>query len=229
MRPGKIYPLHRNESDTVTDELERRSLDRRALALRCGQLAPLVAGVAILAATTLDGEFAWTESALSDTGALPPDAGASIAVLLEDPSIAVFDGGMLLAGLIGLPFAGLLFADAANAIERLGAVAFAAALIALAGVGVFPLPHALHGPAAILHFAGVTLFLWVYGTGAVLGGRPRFGIATVWVGIAQFLFWLLWAVALRPGPIPGIAIPELVSAVAFGGWSFAVATRRRRR
>lgn len=195
---------------------------------RCGVVAPVLAAVTILLATTLDPSFNWLDSALSHTGELPEGASVSASLLFEKPSFFVFNGGLVLTGLVGLPFGVLLFVESRNVFERVGAVTFLLTLLTLAAVGVFYLPKDLHGPAAIAHFLALTVFFWIYGTGAALGGRVRLGLATVWLGIGHLVFWLAWAVWLQSGPIPGLAIPEIVGAIGFGGWSFYVAVQRLR-
>lgn len=201
-------------------------MERRTLALRCGVLAPLLALATIVAATTLDPGFAWLDSALSHTGELPPGRSVSLSLVADRPSFLAFNGGLILTGLVGLPFAAVLYRDAANALERAGAAVFALALLALSGVGVFYLPRPLHGPVAVGHYLAVTAFFWVYGAGAALAGRRRFGAVTAALGVVHLLGWALWATLLADGPVPGLAVPETFGALLFGGWSFVVAARK---
>lgn len=200
----------------------------RTLGLGCGVAAPVVAAVAILVATTLDPGFSWLDSALSHTGELPAGRSLSLALLAERPQFLAFDGGLLLAGLLGLPFAAVLYGDAEHGLERAGAVVFGVAVLLLAGVGVFYLPKALHGPVAIGHFLATTLFFVVYGAGAVRAGRRRFGAATAALTVVHVLGWLVWAIWLADDLVPGIALPEAFGAVLFGGWTLLVAARRLR-
>lgn len=193
------------------------------MAIACGRSAPLIAAIAIFAATTLDPGFSWLDSALSHTGELPTGRSLSASLFVDRPQFFAFNGGLLLTGVLGLPFAWVLYADAANVLERLGAVVFGLALLLLAGVGVFFLPQPQHGPVAIGHFLATTLFFLCYGAGAALDGRRQFGAATAAFGLLHLLGWAVWAVALADGPVPGIAAPELFGALLFGGWTFAVA------
>lgn len=198
-------------------------MNRRNVAAACGLAAPIVAAAAILAATLLDPAFAWTTSALSDTGALPAGRSVSLSPSLvrSSPQVPVFNGGLIATGLLGLPFAWRLWTAAEHVGQRAGAAWYALAVVFLGLVGVFPLPHPLHGPVAVGHFATATVALWVYGSGTVLAGRPRAGLATIWLGIGHVLVWIGWALALASGPVPGIAIPETVGAAIFGGWTVA--------
>lgn len=196
---------------------------KRRLCIYSGLAAPIVAFATILIAGALDPGFDWLDSALSDTGKLPDGERVSASLLSEQPSFFVFNGGLILTGLIGLPFAWLLYEDGQNVVHTVGAALFALGLLTLAAVGWFYLPKSGHGTAAVAHFGTSTLFLLVYGTGFLLAGRRRFGLGTITVAVAEIAFWILWGVWLIEGPMPGIAIPELVGAVAFGGWAFTVA------
>lgn len=204
----------------------------------CGVVGPLVAATAILAATLVDPTFSWTTSALSDTGALPDGRSVTWSFVRESPQFLLFNGGLILTGIVGAPFAVSLWSRSENLAHRIGVAAFLAALVALALVGVFHLPRPPHGTFAIAHYLAATLALWTFGTGSALAGDVRRGLATIWLGIAHLLFWLLWAAVLASGPIPGLAVPETVGAAIFGGWTVATAldeldrspaTRRRGR
>lgn len=201
-------------------------MNARDAATACGIVGPLVAAVGILAATAVDPSFQWAASALSDTGAHAPGQAVDPSFLRSNPEFLLFNGGLVLTGSIGLPFAWSLWDGADHWVQRAGAVWFALAMLAMALVGVFHLPHSLHGAAAIGHYLAATMTLWTYGTGSVLAGRRLRGLATVWLGCVHLLFWIVWALVLQSGPLPGLAVPETVGAALFGGWVFATARRR---
>lgn len=167
-----------------------------------GLAGSLVGFGTTLLATLLSPSFSWTGSALSDLGA----PGATTPWL--------FNGGLVAAGIVALPFAWVLVAAARNPAERLGAVAFAGAVAALALVGAFPSGTALHLPAAVAYFALLTLALWIHGTGTVLAGDARRGLAAIWLGILHVLQWTGWAAF----GTDGVAIPELVGSLALLAW-----------
>lgn len=198
-------------------------MNLRDAAAASGLLAPVVAALGILGATLLDPSFAWTSSALSDTGALPDGRSVTWSFVGSNPQFLVFNGGLILTGIVGLPFTATLWSRARNVPHRIGVVAFAAAIVALALVGVFHLPRPPHGAVAITHYFAATVALWTFGTGSVLAGAVRRGLATIWLGIGHLLFWLVWAAVLSSGPISGLAIPETVGAAIFGGWVVATA------
>lgn len=202
--------------------------DRRRLATTCGLAAPLVALGAIVLATLLapPETFTWRGRALSDMGRY------------GTRTFLLFNGGLILGGLLGVPFGWLLWIGARNALERLGVALLWLATAALVGVGVFFLGHdafylgtELHFPAALAYFGLAPVAQWVYGSGLVLAGEARLGLASIWLGIAHPLAWLGW-LAVRAGagdPSAWFAVPEFVAAVAFGAWVFAVAADRYRR
>jgi len=176
-----------------------------------GRLSPAVAAVAITAAILRSETFAWSTSALSDLG--------------TDPATApLFNGGLVLAGLLALPLCAWRFDAARHRLERVGALAFAGAMLALAGVGLFPSDTALHLPSAVGFYLGFTYGLFLTGTGEALAGRRRRGLLTMWVGIAELSVWLGWAALDTPG---GLAVPETIGALVVVAW--VVRTTRRRR
>lgn len=207
----------------VDQKQTARSRRHRRAAAGCGLVAPAVAAVTIVAATLIDPTFSWATSALSDLGALPEGESVTVGFLLSSPEFLLFNGGLIAAGVAGLPFAWILWVAAVHPLQRVAAAAVAMAVIALALVGVLHVPRPHHGTVAITHFAAATVALWTYGSGSVLAGRPARGLATIWLGIAHLLFWIIWSVTLRPGPIPGLAVPETVGALLFGGWTAATA------
>lgn len=157
---------------------------------------------ATLAATLLSPTFSWTANALSDLGA--PTA--------ANPWL--FNGGLVVAGVIAMPFAWVLFATARHVLEHVGAASFAGSVVGLALVGLFPVGTALHAPAAVAYFLLFTVAMWLYGTGAALAGDVRRGLVSIWLGIGHVLAWLAW-VAVGPD---GIAVPELVGSVILLAW-----------
>lgn len=170
-------------------------------------VAPAIASVAIFGAALLAPEFSWRADALSDLGA----PGAETAWL--------FNGGLICAGVLGVPFAASLASSARTRFDRLTAVVLVLTLALLSGVGLFPTSHPLHLPVAAGFYLLATLTLWLAGTADVLVGEPRFGLAVVWLANVHLLQWLAWAAGLRLGP--GLAIPELVGAALLSVWVLA--------
>lgn len=197
----------------------------RRFAAGCGIAAPAVALSAILLATVVaDPEtFTWSDRALSDLGRVRTN------------SFFLFNGGLIVAGVIGLPFAWRLRLAARNRLERLGAGCFGLAIVGMLLVGVFFIGHTryylepgYHNHAALAFFGLVPVANWLLGAGALRAGDRRWGLATVAVGTLHVLTWLAWLGLLAVAPSDGatwFAVPEMVVAVLFGAWTAAAAVR----
>ncbi len=196
--------------------------DRKRIATYCGAAGALLSLGAILLATLLapPETFTWADRALSDMGRY----GA--------PTFPVFNGGLILGGLVGLPFAWRLWIESRNALERLGIVLLVVAVVGQIGVGIFFLEHteiyletSLHGLAALTVFGVAPVTSWVYGTGAALAGDGRLAAASFWLGNVHPVAWLAWVLSLGGSADTGtwFAVPEFVAAVAFGGWILLLA------
>lgn len=188
-------------------------LETDRLAVGAGVVGPLVGFATTLSATLLSPTFRWTGNALSDLGA--PGA--------ANPWL--FNGGLVASAAVTLLFAWTLWAVAEHPVQRVGAVAFSATNVALALVGLFPSGTDLHGPVALAYFVLLTFTLWLSGSGSVLAGRPRRGLAAVWLGIAHVLLWIVW-IATGPG---GIAVPEIGGSLLFYAWVLLVVRSLARR
>lgn len=177
----------------------------RRLATATGVAAPALTLGAILLATLLSPSFSWTGSALSDLGVTPGVA-------------PVFNGGLVVGAVVGLPFTWHLWAAAVDPFHRAGATGVALALALMGGVGLFPSDTALHLPVAAGFFVAFTYAFFLHGTGSVRVGAHARGLLTVWLGVAHVTAWLLWGVAGPAVGVAGIALPEFAGALAFGGW-----------
>ncbi|MFC6717423.1 DUF998 domain-containing protein [Natrialbaceae archaeon GCM10025810] len=196
--------------------------DSRRLARRCGIVAPLLALGAVFLATLLAAPetFTWRERALSDMGRY------------GTRTFWLFNGGLVVAGLVGVPFWVHLLAAGRNRLERLGAVLLAVAVFGMVGVGVFFLGHTafylereLHFPAALTLFVVAPIAQWTYGTGAILEGDAGLGLVSLWTGNAHLLGWAGWLLSRRAGgdPWAWFAVSEAVAAIAFGSWILVLA------
>ncbi|OLZ41454.1 hypothetical protein A6E15_10865 [Natrinema saccharevitans] len=196
--------------------------ETKRLATYCGIAAPLVTLGAILIATLVapPETFTWRTRALSDMGRY----GA--------PTFPLFNGGLIVGGLIGLPFAWRLWTASRNRLERAGIALLVVTVVGQIGVGIFFLEHtavylerSLH-PVAALSVFGVAPFAgWVYGTGAARAGDTRLAVASIAIGFVHPLTWAGWVLALD-GAVDTdtwFAVPEFVAAVAFGSWILLLA------
>ncbi len=185
-----------------------------------GAGATLLALGGILLATVLDPAFSWTGDALSDLG-------------VRDRSAPVFNGGLVLGGLVGIGYAAGLWraADAGSGRrldadgrvtdgERAGrvrAVVFALAMVAMAGVGLFDLTRPLHGPAAIGFYVLITVVFGIDGVvrRGTFGGRIALAFVPIHVAVWATFVAGWW-------PVTGLALPELPGALMLAAWVWIV-------
>ncbi|MCU4740406.1 DUF998 domain-containing protein [Natronoglomus mannanivorans] len=199
--------------------------DKRRIAAGFGIATPIVTLGAILLATLVapPETFTWSDRALSDMGR--PDAA----------TFWLFNGGLVVGGLLGVPFVWRLWVGARNTLERAGTVCYGLAIVGMFFVGVFFLEHTawyleteLHAPAALAFFGLAPVSNWILGAGAVYAGDRTWGLVTVGAGIAHVLTWVIWILYVTTTatrPMAWFAVPEMVAAVLFGGWTVLAARR----
>jgi hypothetical membrane protein len=180
-------------------------MERRRLAAAAGLFGAAVALGGILLATTRSPTFAWADSALSDLGA-------------RSGTAALFNGGLLAGAALGLPFVGSLWARAANALQRAGAAGVGVALAALGGVGLFPAGTPAHVPVAVTFFLAFTAAVLLHGVGSLRAGARRRGLATAILAVGHVAVWVGWGILGPAVGVSGVAVPEFLGALAFGGW-----------
>jgi hypothetical membrane protein len=178
-------------------------LDR--LGRASGVAFPVLSLGAILLATLISPTFTWTESALSDLGAP------------GEPTALLFNGGLVLTGLVAPPFVAWIYRRARNRLERAGAAVLGVAAVLSALIGIFPTGTSLHFPVAVGFFLAVPIALWLRAAGASRAGRRRAAAVALGGGALDPLGWLVWGVVGR-GPAPGLAIPELVAVLGLHAW-----------
>lgn len=190
-------------------------MNRYRLSVLAGVLAVVVSLGSIVTAVLLAPWFSWPADALSDLG------------IADGPERYVFNYGLVLTGLLGVLFLPALRETSHTTAHRLTAVPLAAALVGVAGVGLFPSGDPLHFPMALTAYVGFIASVVTYGVGDYVVGAYRRAAATVGSGVAHFGFWLLWGFVLID-ELPGLAVPEFVGAVLFNGWVLFTAVRLRR-
>lgn len=170
-------------------------------------LAGIAAGFGgIVVAVLLAPWFSWTGNALSHLGD-PAHASAPF-----------FNGGLVLAGILGVAFGIRVLRTVSHAIQRAGIVIVVVALANMGLVGVFDVTHDLHALVAVAFFLGITYGWFVHGSGLALAGEVRRGLGIVWLGIVHVTGWLVWAAI----GIEGIALPETVGALLLAVWIWEV-------
>ncbi|MEF8937449.1 MAG: DUF998 domain-containing protein [Halovenus sp.] len=191
----------------------------RSLQPLTGTFAAVVTIGCTLVATLLSPSFAWRENALSNLGVTATDAGTTVTVLL-------FNGGLIVGGLLGLVFCAVLYRGATGRFHRIVAVLLSLTLVLMALVGVFPQDTAPHFPVASGFYLMITITLWVDALAWRSGGNGAWAVRSGLAGTANILTWIVWVAAGTPW---GLAVPEIIGAVIFGTWvtlrSLRVASR----
>lgn len=195
----------------------------RRFATACGFVGPpITIGAIVLATVVAPAEaFSWRGHALSDLGR--PDTN----------TFWLFNGGLILGGLVGSAFVWRVWVASRNRLEAAGAAVLAVAVVGLIGVGVFFLEHTtyygsrdFHGLAALVTFAASPLAPVLYGIGAIRADDRQWGLASVVLGAVIVASWVGWiAVAGSIASRPYFAVQELLAAVLFSGWIVAFAWR----
>lgn len=176
-----------------------------------GVIATVVGLAGVALAIVLAEGFSLREQALSELG----QAGASTAWL--------FNGTLVVAGLLATLFCASLVARLGHTFQRAGVALIGLSGLSLAGIGAFPMGHPLHRPLAIAFFVLLTIGLVVTGYGDREFGRPRRSRVSLNLAIMHVLAWSFAYVTLE-----GVALPELVGGVIFGVWILIVVIQRGR-
>jgi hypothetical membrane protein len=206
--------------------------DRQRLLAKFGYAAPAVAVSFVFLGTLLDPKFSWESRSLSSIGEA---TGTSLFALgsLDQVAFNLFNGGLLLSPVLGLPFAVALWNDAKMGAERAGIVLLLLTLFGNFFVGVAYLdgPFAsIHFPAAMTFFFGIGLTIWTYSTGMIQRTDAERGLGFMWVANFYGLAWIIWilleTMAFTSDDVwTWFAVPEFIGAVVFGLWIAAQAHR----
>jgi hypothetical membrane protein len=182
-------------------------------------LTPIIAFACIFLAIYSAPEFSWTENALSDLGVMP---GATA---------SLFNYGLIISGILGFIFSTSLFrimrlfevfsADGKPHILIYrglgGALLFSVACLALIAIGVFPesVPYA-HFLASVAFFVLMLGALLRFGIGFLQVRQKPLAAFTLLLGVVGAVPWLLLFMVRY---VSGVAIPELIAAVAGSVWA----------
>lgn len=175
-------------------------------------MAAVIVGIAGLALSIgLAEDFSLQADNLSDLG---------------DPATDLdwlFNGTIILAGVLSTVFFLTLTGRLPKGSQRLGVGIFAVSGAMLTGIGIFPAGHPLHLPLAGGFFVGVTVGLVAVGYGDRQAGRERRSKISWNLALLHVVAWSFAYVALE-----GVALPELVGVACFAIWILIVVIQRGR-
>jgi len=188
-----------------------------------GVASALTLDVAILAAIALSPWFSFSNNELSDLGNTSSNGGASL----------LFDGGLVLAGLLMFAFAALIPYRSRHNRVLVWTIPLAVTAVDLALVGVFPenVPGPVHRVVSGVLFLMITITLISYGFSARLLGSPRVGSIALVFGFVTAFIWITtwpWSGVVNQWsvwPWGGVSIQESLTAAMFTTWLVIVALK----
>ncbi|HVP40864.1 MAG TPA: DUF998 domain-containing protein [Candidatus Krumholzibacteriaceae bacterium] len=178
-----------------------------------GVISPILTLILIsLAISQASSWFSWTGNALSDLG-------------VHEKSAALFNSGLIIGGMLDTIFAfGVIHFYQNQTIGRGGAFFLLLAGIFLASIGIFPetAPNNIHYIVSVAFFAAFPMSLLIQSVALLSTPMYRkLGAFTLVMAIIAVIPWAIWT-PLKP--YRGVAIPELISALAAATWSIGMGT-----
>lgn len=185
-----------------------------------GVLAAVVTSGSLLLATLVSPAFVWREHALSNLGVNTTAPGTTVTVVL-------FNGGLVVGGLIGLAYAYYRYVTAEAGLGRLLGLSFTLTMLTMVGIGLFPQGQPAHIPAAVGFYLLISVTLGIDALSAVVRGKWRWAAAAGALSASNLAVWVGWSLT---GDVTrdGLAIPEFAGAVIFVAWIVASTGRHRR-
>ena len=177
---------------------------RRVTAV-CGIVSQFVGlTVLLVAAISNSPWFSWTENHISAFG-------------VEGSAKALFNGGLILAGIFSLIFAiGLGRCLLSGRLGQLAMVSLILGSIAVFDMGVFPRTFDfMHGAATTAFFVFITLALLLIGVVAITASQVMWGLLSITAAV------LVVGPLLVLGPLSGGAIGQLFAYLPWSLWMIA--------
>jgi hypothetical membrane protein len=184
----------------------------------CGFLTPIIAFALIFSAIASYPEFSWVDDALSDLG------------IVEGATAVLFNSGLLISGALCLIFAtGLFVYLKKHFVGKIGAFIFVLASLALFAIGVFPENiRPTHYIVSVAFFVLLPISLLVTVGTFWLMHKTRMATFTLLVAVAAATPWVLYF-AFAIHYVPGVAIPEAISAFAGSVWAVVLSGKMLRK
>ncbi|MGE5637109.1 MAG: DUF998 domain-containing protein [Chloroflexota bacterium] len=171
-----------------------------------GVVTPLIAFTFIALSILGYPQFSWINNALSDLGIVP------------GITSVLFNFGLYVSGLLALIFSiGLYKFLNKNILGKIGAIIFAAASLALEGIGWAPENvYPFHYYFSVAFFTLVPISLLIITGYFLILRQYRFAAFTFIIAVLGAATWVLYFLIQY---VPGVAIPEALSAIAGSVWT----------
>jgi len=177
-----------------------------------GIATPIVAFSCILTAVASYAPFSWTNNALSDLG------------VANGITAPIFNLGLVAAGILAFVFSSLgLFSFSKTPLGKVGAAFFVAATVALICIGIFNEHFSpTHFIVSVAFFALAPIALLILTVSFWRSNHRGLAALSVTLGVVAAAPWFLFAVI---NYVPGVAIPETISAAAISAWAIVVSVK----
>lgn len=179
-----------------------------------GFLAPLIAFICILFSSSILPNFDWSSNPLSDLGSWYRTDLGDLQIL----SAVLFNGGLIVTGLLSLYFIVWLIRQSSDIPTKIGLLFFAGTSILLAGVGVFSEDFTgFHYWTAVPFFFSIPIALGV--VGVIWLRLPEMRTLG---GTSILLSLLSLLIMFQPWITLSIAVFETIEALIAMGWLWFV-------
>ena len=191
----------------------KNNLIYQKIGAAAGIASPIVALTCVLVAVASYSPFSWTNNALSDLG------------VVSGATATVFNLGLASGGVLSFVFSmlGLSVFLGRNAAGKIGSALFAAANIALVGIGVFNESYSgTHFAFSVAFFVLSPIALFILTVAFGVARQKIAAVCTVLTACASALPWIL-LYGLRY--VPNVAVPEFASGLAVSAWTIGLSVR----
>jgi hypothetical membrane protein len=177
-----------------------------------GIITPVFAFAFIGLAIATYSQFSWVNNALSDLG------------IVQGVTSNLFNYGLYGSGLFSLNFAiGLFKFLGKRLIGKIGAIIFFLAGLSLEGIGFFPENmRPFHYAFSVAFFTLMPIALLVIVGYFLVARQKGLSIFTLLTALVSATPWVLYFLVQY---VPGVAIPELISALAGSVWAVVIGWR----
>ncbi len=173
-------------------------------ALLCGVITPIISLSFITVAIAYTPQFNWFTWALSDLGV--------------HEAAFIFNNGLIIGGILAVVFAvGLMQVLRKQVLGFVGAFTLVLSSISLCAVGVFPESAGrIHFYVSLAFFVLLGISVFLIGVALIRESSQRY------LGLFTILTVIVGSVTALTVPHEGVAIPEMIGALAASVWAVVI-------